>query len=128
MKKFVLVVGFILCAGYVSAQPGDRFSLTHSTHIASGDVPTTVSLATGTIRRGDFLKNVVVTSTGTTGVSLTIRDGMNDDAAGATLAYIDFLEAGTYPFEIFLTSGATITKAGDGTINVLFYISHPVGN
>ncbi len=124
LPAFILILS---CIGISNASPIDNFSVLYSSHIGKSETPTTISLSTHTVRKFDLLRYVTITSSHTAS-NLTIYDGINDDSAGAIVVDLNGDRAGTYTFDLKLSSGATISKSGSASMNLIFYLRHPVGN
>ena len=127
MRKIAVLAAIcFLTGGLLQAEPADKYSITHSTFIATGDTWDGVALTSTTIRRGDLLAYITVGSTSTGGL-VTVHDGL--DTGGTLVAEVQTHVEGRYPFEVRLASSTnrvTISKTGTGRIGITFYITHPV--
>ena len=126
MRIGLAVAICFLTGGLLLASPSDKYSITHSTFIQTSQTWSDVALTSNTVRQGDSLAYIVVTSTSVEG-AVTVYDGL--DSGGAVVAEVFTHESGYFPFEVRLASSSnqvTINKTGTGGVGLTFYITHPV--
>ena len=129
MKKAFLLLALLFGVSLARAAPADRFSMTHSTFIAPTSTWSNVALTSNTVRQGDMLAYITISSAAasTSGSVVTVYDGL--DSGGTKIAEVDATALGVYPFEVYLTSSSkqvTINKTGTAAVGITFYITHPV--